>query len=118
MKPWEGGGALMPPGFHGERRPRGRERFWSLDRAGAWVGVGIGKEGAESAAGVGSASRRAGGRGRRYESRNDRMQERGGERRINSQALSERLLCAKHSLGTGDTVRKRADPTMPLQDSV
>lgn len=77
----------------------------------------VGKSGVREGASARWCGGRARGRGRRLESRNDRMQE-GGEGGINPRTLSERLLCATHGLGTGDSARNMENPAVPLQDAV
>lgn len=77
----------------------------------------VGKSGVREGASARWCGGRARGRGRRLESRNDRMQE-GGEGGINPRTSSERLLCATHGLGTGDSARNIENPAVPLQDAV
>lgn len=77
----------------------------------------VGKSGVREGASARWCGGRARGRGRRLESRNDRMQE-GGEGGINPRTLSERLLCATHDLGTADSARNMENPAVLLQDAV
>lgn len=77
----------------------------------------VGKSGVREGASARWCGGRARGRRRRLESRNDRMQE-GGEGGINPRTSSERLLCATHGLGTGDSARNMENPAVPLQDAV
>lgn len=106
MRSREGVGVLMPLGNPGEKGA-----FAGRSSSGPGQSLRVGKSGVRE----GASTRWCG--GRRLESRNDRMQE-GGEGGINPRTSSERLLCATHGLGTGDSARNMENPSVPLQDAV
>lgn len=112
MRSREGVGVLMPLGNSGEKGA-----FAGRSSSGPGQSLRVGKSGVREGASARWCGGRARGRGRRLESRNDRMQE-GGEGGINPRTSSERLLCATHGLGTGDSARNMENPAVPLQDAV
>ena len=110
MTSWEGGSALFPPGNPPEKGVLEAHKSSGSpdDGAEACVNLGLGREGAEGAAGVGICSPQAGraweGRwlGRKRGSPHDRMQEEGGEGRINPDIPCAPTVCQTRfrALGT------------------
>lgn len=113
MRSWEGVGALMPPGNPGEKGACAGLSS-SGPRTEPWVSLGLGKEGAQGGAGVGPGG---GGGDWSHEMTECRKEAREGLIHEHERS-SERLLCATHGLGAGDSVRNMENPAVPLQDAV